>query len=293
MVRDRMKLEDVRESIDAVDQKIRSLFIERMKLAGEVARIKAETGDSIYKPDREKQIIKQQSRDMDPDLLMEYRALLRRIMEISRKYQYGRTLELRECYPFHPEDAAPEISRMAMTGKEMHLCPFCPGGQVITAADYGQMGEWIRSGYVDAGAGVIGEVGRGASDELNSMLLRHELYINDCIVSGEDGIKRKIVLFTKHLTALPEHNRVKTAFVCPNRSGALAGILSMIADYGVNVTEIHSIPFRPENGSWNYTFFAELEMNMLEKESKALLFQLSQETEMFRLLGSYFCEGDF
>lgn len=293
MVRDRMKLEDVREKIDAVDQKIRSLFIERMKLAGEVARIKAETGDSIYKPDREKQIIEQQSRDMDSDLLMEYRALLRRIMEISRKYQYGRTLELRECYPFHPEDAAPEISRMAMTGKEMHLCPFWPGGQVITAADYGQMGEWITSGYVDAGAGVIGEVGRGASDELNSMLLRHELYINDCIVSGEDGIKRKIVLFTKHLTALPEHNRVKTAFVCPNRSGALAGILSMIADYGVNVTEIHSIPFRPENGSWNYTFFAELEMNMLEKESKALLFQLSQETEMFRLLGSYFCEGDF
>lgn len=288
-----MNLDEVRAKIDEVDIKIRSLFEERMKLADEVARIKAKTDDSIYKPDREKLIIEKRSENVDPHLLMEYKALVRRIMEISRKYQYGRTLELRDCFPFHPEDTMPEIGRMAMIHPELYLCSFCSRDQVVTADDYDRIGEWISSGYADAGAGMIEEIGRGVSDELNSMLLRYHLYINDCIVADDGRIKRKIVRFTKHLIALPAHNRVRIVFVCPNKSGALASIFSMISDYGVNVTEIHSIPFRLEKNEWNYRFFAELELNMREKEAQALLFQLSCETEMFRLLGSYCCEGDF
>ena len=288
-----MNLDEVRVKIDEVDRKIRSLFVERMKLADEVAQIKAKTEDSIYKPDREKLIIEKQSKDMKENLLMEYKALVRRIMEISRKYQYGRTLQLRDCFPFHPEDEMPPVSRMAMIHPELYLCSFCSRDQVVTADNYDQIGEWITSGYADAGAGVIEEIGRGVSDPLNSMLLRYGLYINDCIVAGDGLVKRKIVRFTKHLTALPEHNRVRIVFVCPNRSGSLASIFSMISDYGVNVTEIHSIPFRLEHNEWNYRFFAELELSMRETEAQALLFQLSCETEMFRLLGSYFCEGDF
>ena len=37
---------------------------------------------------------------MKPELVREYTALIKRIMEVSRKYQYGRTLELRQCFPF-------------------------------------------------------------------------------------------------------------------------------------------------------------------------------------------------
>ena len=54
----------------------------------------------------------------------------------------------------------------------------------------------------------------------------------------------------------------------------LSSILSMISDYGVNLTEIHSRPFE-EGDTWNYRFFAELSANMDTKEIRALLYQLS------------------
>ena len=66
----------------------------------------------------------------------------------------------------------------------------------------------------------------------------------------------------------------------------------MIADYGVNVTEIHSMPYT-DGEDWNYRFFVELGINMLGDEAKALVFQLSEETQDMQILGSYFCEGDF
>ena len=53
--------------------------------------IKAKTEDKIYKPDREEIIIKKQTEGMKPELVREYTALIKRIMEVSRKYQYGRT----------------------------------------------------------------------------------------------------------------------------------------------------------------------------------------------------------
>ena len=52
-----MELSEVREQIDRVDREMRRLFLERMSLSEQVVRIKAETGDEIYKPDREKAII--------------------------------------------------------------------------------------------------------------------------------------------------------------------------------------------------------------------------------------------
>ena len=66
----------------------------------------------------------------------------------------------------------------------------------------------------------------------------------------------------------------------------------MISDYGVNLTEIHSMPYQDEE-DWNYRFFAELSLNLLQQEAKALVYQLSCETQDLKLLGSYFCEGDF
>lgn len=89
-----MTLEEVRKQIDVVDKQIKSLFKERMMLADQVARVKAESEDAIYKPDREEAIITKLTGDVDDSIKKEYTALIKRIMEVSRKYQYGRTLEL-------------------------------------------------------------------------------------------------------------------------------------------------------------------------------------------------------
>ena len=113
-----------------------------------------------------------------------------------------------------------------------------------------------------------------------------------CKVQEDGGVRRKVVTFTDKLVVLPSHNRVKVMFECPNHSGSISSILSMISDYGVNLTEIHSRPFWKDN-SWNYKFFVEMNANIDTKEIRALIYQLSQETAYLKILGSYACEGDF
>lgn len=287
-----MTLEEVRKNIDRVDGEIRRLFIERMGLAEQVARIKAETEDAIYKPEREAVILEKQSQGMDPHLVKEYKALVKRVMEVSRKYQYGRTLELRDCFPFSFETEETRPSVVAMCAEEVYICPEYARENVRIASDYREISGLLENGSVDAGAGIIEEVGKGVSDELNGMLASHRMYINRSHIVEDRGEKKKVVEFSTHLVVTKEHNRLKLVFVCPNRSGMLGSILSMISDYGVNMTEIHSMPYK-EKEDWNYRFFVELSVNLLEPEAKALLFQLSEETQKMQILGSYYCDGDF
>ena len=291
-----MTLAEVRKEIDRVDSGIKQLFEERMILADNVARVKAETGDEIFKPDREIAIIENLTEDVDDSIKKEYTALIKRIMEISRKYQYGRTLNLRDCLKIDYLEEMPSVEKVAMIKGERYIYDIIPdmtpdSATIISVDDHARMGELVKSGEVDAGIGIMESVSVSVSNEIHSLLAEYGFFINSCKVVFDSGIRKKVVMFTKNMVVLPEHNRMKFMFICHNRSGALASILSMISDYGVNLTEIHSHPNHAEE--WNYEFYAEIEANFLEEETKALIFQLMNETEKFVILGSYRCEGDF
>lgn len=144
-----MELSEVRKNIDRVDGEIRRLFMERMSLADQVACIKAKTEDVIYKPDREEAIIRKQTEGMDTRLVREYTALIKRIMEVSRKYQYGRTMELRDCFPFSYEKKADTAGKLCMVKEELYLCMDRSKDDVLLADTYEEMGEMVRSGRAD------------------------------------------------------------------------------------------------------------------------------------------------
>lgn len=280
-----MDLNEVRAGIDRVDNEIKALFVERMKLADEVARIKAETEDEIYKPEREEAVIKKNVAGIDPSLEKEYTAFIKRIMEVSRKYQYGRTLEMRDVFPFHFETELPEFKRTAIVGTQLYLCDK-PHESIICVDSFEEIGEMLTCGDIDAGLGVMEEIGKRSNDELNTLLRHSSFYINDCHLVNHHGRNLKLVTFSRTLAVLPEHNRLKVMFICPNKSGSLGSILCQIADYGVNLTEIHSLP-NGKTENWNYEFYVELAVNLLEKEAQALIFQLSKETEYLQILGSF------
>ena len=81
-----MKLDQVREKIDAIDPQIRSLLMERLDCSKMVAEAKQEAGETnIYRADREQAILKKLSQGVPEDRL----PVVRKIMETSRMYQYG------------------------------------------------------------------------------------------------------------------------------------------------------------------------------------------------------------
>lgn len=285
------ELDSVRKEIDTVDSDIKSCFESRMRLAKSVATIKSETNDAIFKPEREREIIEKQTEEVDAEIKSEYTALIKRIMQLSRKYQYKTTMRLRSGLAHTWSDSIPSYDRIVMKKTELYICDMVSKDKIITCDDYEAMGRLIADGSFDAGIGVSEEISRGVNDELHGILTKNDLYINCCKVKEDSGIKKKVVMFSRDFVVREEDNRLKLMFVCPNRDGSLASILSMIADYGVNLTEIHSRPNREE--SWNYEFFVELAANYRDENIQALIFQLENETQCLKIIGSYECEGDF
>ena len=88
-----MNLIEARHEIDKIDHELKELFKKRMAVSKEIAMIKAETGDSIYKPDREKEVIQKLTADISPDLREEYTVFIKKILEISRDYQLKKIKE--------------------------------------------------------------------------------------------------------------------------------------------------------------------------------------------------------
>lgn len=85
-----MTLEEIREQIDALDPCIRDLLMERMDLSFYVAESKRESGDfRVYRPDREEKILDRLGQGVPEERKAAYLAVVRRIMEASRMYQYG------------------------------------------------------------------------------------------------------------------------------------------------------------------------------------------------------------
>ena len=85
-----MTLEEVRKEIDAIDPEIRTLLMKRLDCAYQVAEAKNMSGDlRVYRPDRENEILSHLSKEVPAEQKAGYLAVVRKIMQASRMYQYG------------------------------------------------------------------------------------------------------------------------------------------------------------------------------------------------------------
>ena len=85
-----MNINEIRKEIDALDVEIRSLLMKRLDFSEKVARTKIEAGElTIFRADREEEILKRLGSEVSEDRRAGYLAVVRKIMETSRMYQYG------------------------------------------------------------------------------------------------------------------------------------------------------------------------------------------------------------
>ena len=83
-------LDELRARIDEIDKQLKQLLLRRMDCSYEVAKAKAASGDiTIYRADREAAILDNLGADVPQERKDEYLAVVRKIMESSRTYQYG------------------------------------------------------------------------------------------------------------------------------------------------------------------------------------------------------------
>jgi len=85
-----MMLEEIRCQIDIIDAEIRELIMKRLNCSKNVAMAKQASGNLvIYRADRELEILERLSQGVPEDRKAEYLAVVKKIMETSRMYQYG------------------------------------------------------------------------------------------------------------------------------------------------------------------------------------------------------------
>lgn len=104
-------------------------------------------------------------------------------------------------------------------------------------------------------------------------------------VNDGDFNQTRFIAVTRGLSAQEDDTRVSVVITLPHVAGSLYGALAVFADHGVNMTEIHSRPLR--DMPWNYCFYIDFEGNLLEPNTCALIYQLTQECAHIRVLGSY------
>ena len=84
-----MSLAEIRKEIDAIDPKIRALLMKRLDCSRRIAEAKNASGDlRIYRPDRENEILARLSEEVPEEKRAGYLAVVRKIMQTSRMYQY-------------------------------------------------------------------------------------------------------------------------------------------------------------------------------------------------------------
>ena len=81
------ELQKFREKIDIIDDKLISLFCERMKLSGEIADFKRDNGLRILNPTREREILCQIIEEAGDDFEHYAKILFYTIFDLSRSYQ--------------------------------------------------------------------------------------------------------------------------------------------------------------------------------------------------------------
>ena len=85
-----MTLEEIRCQIDNIDAEIRKLIMKRLDCSRNVAMAKQASGNLvIYRADREAEILERLGQGVPEDRQAEYLAVVKKIMETSRMYQYG------------------------------------------------------------------------------------------------------------------------------------------------------------------------------------------------------------
>ena len=85
-----LTLEEIRYQIDSIDAEICELIMQRLDCSRNVAMAKQASGNLvIYRADREAEILERLNQGVPEDRKAEYLAVVKKIMETSRMYQYG------------------------------------------------------------------------------------------------------------------------------------------------------------------------------------------------------------
>jgi len=174
-------LGSLRVQIDSIDEKLVTLFVQRMALADDVATAKLKNNIAITDAGREQQVIDQALAGADPRDNGSITLLMRTVMALSRDRQRNRLhtkpIELLPAPRPHNPKAACAYAGAPGAWGEVAAQKLMPQGQLSDHEYFEDVFAAVKKGVTDYGVLPIENSQTGAIGEVYDLLKTHGLYI--------------------------------------------------------------------------------------------------------------------
>lgn len=148
-----------------------------------------------------------------------------------------------------------------------------PMARIIPTESTAAAARWILE---EPGAAAIGHLRLAQMLGLNVLARRIE--------DQPDNWTRFLVIGSQP-AGTGNQDKTSMLFTLPDKPGALAGVLNLLAREGINLKKLESRPLRGEK--WKYVFFVDLECDVSRQEYQRVLSDLRDNCHTLRILGSY------
>ena len=115
-----------------------------------------------------------------------------------------------------------------------------------------------------------------------------EIYGLDVIkneINDKDNNHTKFIIIGRKLESSNECNKITVVFSLDDKSGTLYNLLRHFAENNINMIKIESRPSK--NEPWQYLLYVDFEGNIENEDVKKAIRLIEENSEYFKLLGSY------
>ncbi len=104
-------------------------------------------------------------------------------------------------------------------------------------------------------------------------------------IQNNDNNYTRFICITKDLAIYPGANKISIVTTASHTPGGLGSLLTKFGNMGINLTKIESRPIQGHN--FEFLFYLDLEASLVDPRVRALLAELHESQDKFRLLGNY------
>lgn len=104
-------------------------------------------------------------------------------------------------------------------------------------------------------------------------------------IQNNDNNYTRFICITKDLAVYPGANKISIVTTANHTPGGLGSLLTKFGNMGINLTKIESRPIQGHN--FEFLFYLDLEASLVDPRVRALLAELHESQDKFRLLGNY------
>ena len=273
-----MELNEAREIITSVDEKMAELFEQRMEAVKKVAEYKSERGLPIEDREREISLIDSMSTVIkDEEIRPFYVSFLQDTMDVSKSYQRKLLDGIRvACAEEKFSDGRPASEIIF------------PDGNITTFEKFEDAYKSVEKGESDVAVlplenGDSGEVGK-----VYDLIFSGSLHVNNIKAIEMDGSTTRYAVLSRSENEKDlngDNEAFLIMFTVKDEVGGLAKAINLISAYGYNMRVLRSRPLK--DLPWHYYFYAEMEGKRSQGSSERITRGLNAACPIVKIAGHF------